>query len=85
MADKLKSYNEDHLLEGRYWDPSLETQEILSKLKPHNDRTESAFRVNDWLNRILPNMTQATRSVMIEFSANKTMQWLIDQGEEQKH
>ena len=85
MADKLKSYNKDHLPEGRYWDPSLETQKILSKLKPHHDRTESAFGVNDWLNRILPNMTQATRSVMIEFSANKTMQWLIDQGEEQKH
>ena len=60
MADKLKSYNKDHLPEGRYWDPSLETQEVLSKLKPHNDKTESAFGVNDWLNRILPNMSQAT-------------------------
>lgn len=53
MADKIGSYNEDHLPEGRYWDPSLETQEILSKLKPHNDKTEGAFGVNDWLIRIL--------------------------------
>lgn len=84
MSAKLKSYNKDHLPEGRYWDPSLETQEILSKLKPHNDKTESVFGVNDWLNRILPNMSQATRSVMIEFSANKTMEWLKNQAGELK-
>ena len=85
MSEKLRSYNEDHLPEGRYWDPSPETREVLSKLKPHNDKTESVFGVNDWLNRILPNMKQATRSVMIEFSVNQTMKWLKDQAEEQKH
>ena len=84
MSAKLKSYNKDHLPEGRYWDPSMETQEILSKLKPHNDKTESVFGVNDWLNRILPSMSQATQSVMIEFSANKTMEWLKNQAGELK-
>lgn len=84
MAAKLTSYNRDHLPKGCYWDPSLKTQATLSKLKPHNDKTESVFGLNDWLNRILPNMAQATRSVMIEFSVNKTMQWLKDQAQEQK-
>ena len=73
MAYKLMSYNKDHLPGGHYRDPSLETQEILSTLKPHNDKTEGAFGVNDWLNRILPNMTQATQSTMVEFSVNKIM------------
>lgn len=70
--NKLRSYNKDHLPEGCYWDPSMETQEVLSKLKPPNDKTESVFGVNDWL---LPNMTQATQSAMIEFSVYKSMQW----------
>ena len=63
----------------------MKTKEILSKLQPHNDKTESVFGTNDWLHRILPNMAQATRSAMIEFSYNKTMEWLKSQGEEQKH
>ena len=84
MTNKLRSYKKDHIPESRCWDPSLETQEVLSKLKSHNDKTESAFGVNGWLNRILPNMTQVTQSAMIEFSINKTMQWLKDQAEEQK-
>ena len=85
MSEKLKSYGQDHLPGGRYYDPDLETQAILSKLQPHNDKTESVFGTNDWLHRILPNMAQETRSAMIEFSYNSTMEWLKNQGEEQKH
>lgn len=44
----------------------------------------SVFGTNDWLHRILPNMAQETRSAMIEFSYNSTMEWLKNQGEEQK-
>ena len=84
MSEKLKSYKKDHLPGGRYYDPDLETQIVLSKLQPHNDKTESVFGTNDWLHRILPNMAQETRSAMIEFSYNSTMEWLKHQGEEQK-
>ena len=62
--------------ERRYYDPDLEIQTILSKLQPHNDKTESIFGTNDWLHRILPNMAQETCSAMIEFSYNSTMEWL---------
>lgn len=73
MSMKLKEYNKDHLPEGRYYDPDIDTQTILSKLHPHNNKSESVFGANDWLNRILPNMAQATRSAMIEFSYNQTL------------
>ena len=85
MIEKLKSYKKDHHLPGGcYYDPDLETQIVLSKLQPHNDKTESVFGTNDWLHRILPNMAQETCSAMIEFSYNSTMEWLKHQGEEQK-
>jgi len=84
MSKKLKSYKKDHLPGGHYYDPDLETQTILSKLQPHNDKTESVFGTNDWLHQILPNMAQETRSAMTEFSYNSTMEWLKNQGEEQK-
>ena len=76
MNEKLKSYKKDHLPGGRYYDPDLKTQTILSKLQPHNDKTESVFGTNDWLHRILPNMAQETRSAMIEFSYNSNMECL---------
>ena len=44
----------------------------------------SVFGMNDWLSTILPNMQQATKSALIEFSYNGTMQWLKAQGEQQK-
>ncbi len=84
MRDKLQTYMEDHLPGGRYYDPDPTVSAVLSKLQPHNDRTESVFGANDWLTRILPNMAQSTRSTMLEFSCNKTMEWLKAQGEEQK-
>ena len=62
----------------------MKTQAILSKLQPHNDKTESVFGAIDWLHRILPNMAQETRSALIELSYNSTMEWLKSQGEEQK-
>ena len=77
MSKKLESYKRDHLPGGRYYDSDLETQIILSK-------TESVFGTNDWLHRILPNMAQETCTAMIEFSYNSTMDWLKNQGKEQK-
>lgn len=84
MHSKLKTYKEDHLPRGRYYDPDPHVRSVLSTLQPHNDRTESVFGANDWLNRILPNMYQSTRSSLLEFSYNNTMEWLKAQGEEQK-
>ena len=84
MHLKLQQYMKDYLPGGQYHNPDSHVHSVLSKLQPHNDRSESAFGLNDWLNKILPNMAQSTRSTMIEFSFNNTMKWLKDQGEEQK-
>ena len=84
MHSKLQSYKKDHLPGGRYYDPDPDVKAVLSKLQPHNDRTESVFGANDWLCRLLPNMAQSTRSTMLEFSYNKTMDWLKSQGEERE-
>ena len=81
---KLRAYYKDYLPGGLYHDPDIGIQTVMSELKPHNDYAESLFGINDWLDRILPNMTQATKSAMIEFSYNKTMEWLKCQGGEQK-
>ena len=54
---------------------------LILTLKLFCDHTESLFGANDWLDRILPNLSQATKSTMIEF---KTLEWLKFQGEEQK-
>ncbi len=82
LLDKTeeKLYSNDKSLNHR----NIGTQAILSQLKPHNDHTESLFGANDWLDRILPNMAQATKSAMIEFTYNKTLEWLKCQGKEQK-
>ena len=84
MANKLEAYKKDHLPGGRYFAPDSKTNDVLSQLEPHNDKTESIFGMNDWLTVVLPNMSQTTRSALIEFSYNKTMKWLKDLGQEQK-
>ena len=84
MSSKLRSYKQDHLPGGRYYDPSPEVHSVLSTLKPHNDTCESVFGCNDWLTKILPNMAQATRSAIIEVACNRTMEWLKAQGQQQK-
>ena len=55
MHSKLQSYKKDHLPGGCYYDPDPDVKAVLSKLQPHNDRTESVFGANDWLCRLLPN------------------------------
>ena len=46
--------------------------------------TESVFGCSDWVSsyRAFPNMAHATRSVMVEFTYNKTTKWLKLKGEE---
>lgn len=84
MHSKLQQYMKDYLPGGKYHSPDPSLHAVLSKLQPHNDRSEGVFGCNDWLNKILPNMAQSTRSTMIEFSLNNTMKWLKEQGEKQK-
>ena len=84
MHSKLQQYMKDYLPGGQYHNPDLSVHSVISKLQPHNDRSESVLGCNDWLSKILPNMAQSTRSTMIEFSLNHTMKWLKEQGEEQK-
>ena len=84
MHSKLQQYMKDYLPGGRYHNPNPSVRSVLSKLQPHNNRSESVFGCNDWLSKILPNMAQSTHSTMIEFSLNNTMKWLKEQGETQK-
>ena len=84
MQSKIQTYMKDYLPGGHYYDPEPTLGSILSKLQPHNDRVESIFGANDWLNRILPNLAQSTRSTMLEFSFNKTMNWLKEKNKKQK-
>ena len=76
MAEKLKAYKKDHLPGGKYFNPDRKTCAVLSSLAPHNDLTESVFGMNDWLTTILPNMAQSTKTALIEFSYNNTINWL---------
>ena len=86
MASKLRSYKRDHLPEGIYYNPDdTEIHSVLNELQPHNDQAESVFGCNDWINSVLPNMAQSTRSAIVETSMNKTMQWLHSQNEEKIH
>ena len=83
MGLKLQTYKEESLPGGQYFEPNPEVKSVLSELQAHNDKTESVFGANDWLNTVLPNMSQSTRSCMLEFSYNKTMEWLKTQSREQ--
>ena len=74
----------DYLPGGQYHNPDPTVCSVLSKLQPHNDRSESVLSCNNWLSKILPNMAQSTHSTMIEFSLNNTMKWLNEQGKKQK-
>ena len=73
MHSKLSDYKKDQLPGGQYWNPDASTKAILVTLKPNNDICEST---NDWLTSSIPNMSQQTRSTLIEFSYNHTAQWL---------
>ena len=80
MHTKLQQYMKDYL----YHNPNPCVHSVLSKLQPHNDRCERVFGSNDWLNKILPNIAQSTRSTMVEFSLYNTMKWLKERGEQHK-
>lgn len=79
MVNKLTDYMKDHLPGGKYWEPSEDVRQILSKLKPQNDDCESVLGMNDWLTTAFPKMTQQARSALIEVASNRTIDWLKTQ------
>ena len=83
MHSKLQQYMKDCLPGGRYHNPDPSLHSVLSKLQPHNDRSESVFGRNDWLNKYFQ-IWPSRHSTMIGFSLNNTTKWLKKQGEKQK-
>ena len=81
MAQKLKTYKADHP-GGRFWSPSTRMREMLMDLEPTNDACESILGLNDWLQKITPNMAQTTVSAMVQTKKNATMPWLMAQSNE---
>ena len=76
MVSKLTDYMKDYLPGGKYWEPSEDVKQILSKLKPHNDACESVLGMNDWLTTAFPKMSRQARSALIEVANNQTIEWL---------
>ncbi len=76
MHEKLKSYTQNQLPEGIYWNPEPAIRKELVNLKPTNDLCESILGLNDYLTTALPNLHQVTRSTLVQAKKNKTIKWL---------
>ena len=76
MAKKISEYKKDQLPGGKYWDPTKEEKEILKQLLPNNDICESILGLNDWLSGQRPNLSQKTKSTLVEVKKKHTMAWL---------
>ena len=76
MKEKLCAYARNQLPGGVYWEPELRVKTILMELKPTNDLCESLLGLNDHLTTSVRNLSQLSRSNLIEVKKNKTIQWL---------
>lgn len=76
MKEKLLSYAEKQLPGGEYWTPEPAVRKVLMQLEPSNDFCESILGLNDYLTTAIPNLTQASRSNLVQVKKNHTMQWL---------
>lgn len=76
MKAKLLTYAASQLPGGKYWEPEPQVETVLCQLRPNNDLCESILGLNHYLVTALPNMTQQTRSNLIEVKKNKTLGWL---------
>lgn len=76
MEAKLVSYAHTQLPGGIYWDPDPVTRQVLNTLEPSNDICESILGLNDYLSTAIPNMSQETRTNLVEVKKNKTVSWL---------
>ena len=73
MKAKLSTYAANQLPGGAYWRPEAQVEAVLRQLRPNNDLCESILGLNDYLVTALPNMSQQTRSNLIEVKKNKTI------------
>ena len=85
MKAKLCSYAKNQLPNGKYWNPKGSIKAILEKLKPSNDICESILGLNDYLSTALPNLSQMTRSNLVEIKKNKTIPWFQQQPENRQN
>lgn len=76
MKEKLLSYAQKQLPGGEYWDLEPAVRKVLMQLEPSNDFCESMLGLNDYLTTAVPNLTQASRSNLVQIKKNHTMQWL---------
>lgn len=82
MAEKLRSYKADQLPGGDLWSPSDTVKKALADVGPTNDLCEGILGLNDWLQKVTPNLTQRTVSTMVEVLRNSTMPWFLKQNKE---
>ena len=47
MKEKLSTYAQNQLPEGKYWEPEPAIKLILKEIKPSNDLCESILGLND--------------------------------------
>ena len=86
MKAKLLTYAANQLPGGKYWEPEPQVETVLRQLSSNNDLCESILGLNDYLVTALPNMTQQTRSNLIEVKKNKIISWLESLSrKEQEH
>lgn len=79
MRLKLCDYAKNQLPNGKYWNPTSKIKETLEKLKPSNDLCESILGLNGYLCTAVPNLSQMTKSNLVEIKKNKTIPWLHQQ------
>ena len=84
MKEKLLAYAEKQLPDGEYWNPEPAVRKLLMELKPSNDFCESILGLNDYLTTAIPNLTQASKSNLVQLKKNHTLQWLDTLPKEQQ-
>ena len=85
MKPKLLAYAANQLPGGKYWEPEPQVEMVLRQLRPNNDLCESILGLNNYLVTVLPNMTQQTRSNLIQVKKNKTIGWLENLSPKEEH
>jgi len=84
MAETLTSYKADQLPGGKLWSANDRVKKALADVTPTNDLCEGILGLNDWLQKVTPNLSQRTVSTMVEVLRNSTMPWFLQQDKETK-
>lgn len=66
MESKLSDYAKSQLPGGIYWDPDPKVRAILEGVQPSNDVCKAILGLNDYLSSAITNMSQGTRSNLVE-------------------